>query len=508
MTKSRSSGVIPSAGAVGVSSGRNFQAEKVIETIDNMLQDRDVLKKAVVQCFKKVDAGPGQLDVNGLQLFRIHLSQALEIPTEAFGDLMNSYICFDFDGSGLLTVNETYKLVKFSLREFRKLIGGSDTNVKMPFRTMQEAGYTITKELGRGSQGVAKLAVDRQGREVCVKLLQKSQMSAAGIDEMREEFQTLQNLACDAISQVFELFQDNQFYYMVGEPYLGGDFMTLKSRAMHQGVTINESWFRDIARQCCEALRFMHEQAIMHCDIKEPNIMLKTTNFRAPKVVIIDFGVCRAMVQAPNGMPGGTPGYMPPETLETKKWHPRGDVFAMGVTLLQVVIDKMPPLGARTIRTPGGIFIEGCLTVQDMFNATRTRQPPMHLVPPALGGLRQLLGKMLVKQMQGRPTARQVLEDPWLKADTRTETPLRSKSPWATVGITKSFLERASISDEATPAIAALHALRRTLGASDQRLQAKQLDYCTPSDVVSKTSSATLPARPGQHVSFRHEDAE
>ncbi|CAE7945840.1 BRI1, partial [Symbiodinium sp. KB8] len=104
----------------------------------------------------------------------------------------------------------------------------------------------------------------------------------------------------------------------------------------------------------------------------EPNIMIKSRDFRQPEVVVIDFGVCRAMVTAPNGMPGGTPGYMPPETIQQRKWLPRGDVFCLGVTFIQVLLDKSPPTGPRTTATPGGIFVEGCQTIQDIFNATIT----------------------------------------------------------------------------------------------------------------------------------------
>lgn len=450
----------------------NPQDQKSISTITELLKDRSVLKRAVVQCFKRVEKEDDAVDCEGLLQVCEALSKVLELPLAAFGDLQNNFLCFDFDGSGMLEVNEVYKVVKHQLRQYRKTLGGETAVVNMPFRTLTQAGFTVYKELGRGSQGVAKLAKDPTGREFCVKCLKKDTMSAAGIEELQEEFQTLQLLAHDNIAQVFEIFQDAQFYYMVGEPYHGGDFMTLTQRAKEQQVPMTEDWWRGIFRQCAEALEFMHEQSMMHCDIKEPNIMIKSRDFRQPEVVVIDFGVCRAMVTAPNGMPGGTPGYMPPETIQQRKWLPRGDVFCLGVTFIQVLLDKSPPTGPRTTATPGGIFVEGCQTIQDIFNATITRKPPLDMMPAALADLTELLDAMLNKDITKRPTASQVLGLTWFeKALTPASKNLRKRNDWATVGITKSFLARPSVHDstEGNAAVKALKELQRSLGTGGQQ---------------------------------------
>ncbi|CAJ1336628.1 unnamed protein product [Effrenium voratum] len=451
--------------------GKSAKDQKAINTITDLLKnDRTALKRNVVQCFKRVEEDDDCVDCDGLTQICEALANDLDLPLKAFGDLKNNFLCFDFDGSGMLEVNEVYKVVKHQLRQYRKLLGGETLVVNMPFRTLQQAGYTVYKELGRGSQGVAKLAKDPAGREFCVKCLKKDTMCASGIEELQEEFQTLQLLAHDNIAQVFEIFQDGQFYYMVGEPYHGGDFMTLTPRAKEQGVSMTEDWWRGIFRQCAEAVEFMHEQSMMHCDLKEPNIMIKTRDFRNPEVVIIDFGICRAMVTASNGMPGGTPGYMPPETIQQRKWFPRGDVFCLGVTFIQVLLDKSPPTGPRTTATPGGIFVEGCQTIQDIFNATLTRKPPLEMMPPPLADLTDLLAAMLDKDVRKRPTASQVLGLQWFEgALSPNSRKMRSRNDWATVGITKSFLARPSVADEgANPAMKALRELQRSLGGTNE----------------------------------------
>merc|ERR1719446_1908809 len=115
---------------------------------------------------------------------------------------------------------------------------------------------------------------------------------------------------------------------------------------------------------------------MIHCDIKEPNIMVKTDDHQYPEIVIIDLGVATCMAR--DGALHGTPGYVPPETLETKMWFPVGDLFSFGVVIFQMLTNKVP----TDSRPFAGIFQEGCSDARDVFAATRSREPPFHLMPP------------------------------------------------------------------------------------------------------------------------------
>jgi len=296
------------------------------EVVSELLNDRRILKRAVVQCFKRTVVGDGGLSLQSLHGFKAKLSEVLDVPVHAFGDIATEFICFDFDGNGQLDVNEAYKLVKHQLLEYSKQFGGESRIRSIPFKSLSQAGYQMIKEIGRGSQGVVSLANDASMRKVCIKAFTKGRMSAPMVFDLQQEFEVMQVLACDRIARMNEIFQDASFYYMVGEVYTGGDFTTLRQRAAGCGVQMTDTWWRSIFRQCIEALAFMHEQAMIHCDIKEPNIMVKTENFHEPHVVVIDFGVARAMATAMSELKG-TPGYIPPETMDMGKWFPRGDIF-------------------------------------------------------------------------------------------------------------------------------------------------------------------------------------
>jgi len=142
--------------------------------------------------------------------------------------------------------------------------------------------------------------------------------------------------------------------------------------------------------------------------------MLKTSHLHRPAIVLIDFGFLQTAA-ADNTMVCGTPGYIPPEVWETGKRFPSDDVFAMGVVVMQLLLDKVPPHHNPPYCNvlPGGIFTEGASTFEDAFEVSRIREPPFEMMPVELSGLTSLTRKLLDKKMVSRPRALQVLRDPW-----------------------------------------------------------------------------------------------
>jgi RIO-like serine/threonine protein kinase len=381
-----------------------------------LLQDRASLNGLVVRLFEAITSKTHDLkhlDPRGLRCFRSSLTHHLGMPEEALGDLLTDYVRFDFDGSGRLGVTETCKLVKYHLWEYYKRSGapGAAHGSTIPLKSLEEAGYAVCEMLGKGSQAVVQLARDRQGNDRCIKCYKKDTLATGRLDMLREEYETMKLMGSPSLAQTFEIFQDAEFVYMVNEVYYGGDFTTLLPRARAQGVCMSEEWWKKLIRQCLQALAFMHQQAMIHCDIKEPNLMLKTENLRHPEVVVVDFGIAKAVGANENGFVSGTPGYMPPETLIHGKWFPRGDVFSLGVVIFQMTADRLP----ERLLTPmnKGLFLEGCCTLEEVKQATLYREPPLHFMPPH-PDLKRFTGRLLEKQLSDRSQAPQALADHWL----------------------------------------------------------------------------------------------
>lgn len=438
------------------------------ERIMLFLQDRARLKAMVLRIFSSVSSPTNNLDVNGLRCFRALLLQELGLPSETFGDILTDCIRFDFNGTGKLEVNEVYKLTKFHLWEYWKKLRGPEWKSNIPYKSLELGGYKVLKELGKGSQAVVKLCKNYDGLDRCIKCYSKDEMAQSGVEMLVDEFEAMQLLGCKRIANTFEIFQDARFYYLVNEVYYGGDFQTVKRRAQDQGVCTNEDWWRKLFKQCLRALEFMHQQAMIHCDIKEPNLMLKTHDLTEPDVVVVDFGIAKAMGAGDTNSFGGTPGYIPPETLQSHKWFPGGDIFSLGVVIFQMMTDNVPNEDAYG--SPNGLFVDGCSNLEEIITATLTREPRFEKMPPEFPGLLRLTRMLLQKHLANRPNALRAMEDTWFKVEAlpasnglcsgkemigsnaseqphvaqvpRESGPLRGAHPLASVGIVPEFIEK------------------------------------------------------------------
>lgn len=368
------------------------------------------LRDKVEQCYKTV-AGAGTLDISGVRKVRDTLMNMFGLPKIAFGNMETQMLRFDLDGDGRLDGHEMWLCVHTNLFEYTKQPDHHSHDLAVPHCSPGGAGYEIGKELGHGNQGHAHLGKSPSGELCCIKTYEKKHMGRADIDGLHDEYIVLRSLNRHPdVAFALDIFQDDNAYYMVQELYEGGDFTTLVHRGSRANVHMDEYWWRGVFKQCFMGLAHVHANGLVHCDIKEPNLMLKTSNFKQPHVVIIDFGLVRT---AANNAPTvcGTLGYIAPETWVTGKMYPRGDVFAMGVVIMQMLLDRVPPHHSPPPCgvLMGGIFTDGAKDMQDVQTATCVRNPPFILLSARFPLLAKLAERVLEKDASRRPCAKQVL---------------------------------------------------------------------------------------------------
>jgi serine/threonine protein kinase len=101
----------------------------------------------------------------------------------------------------------------------------------------------------------------------------------------------------------------------------------------------------DLLARTADALDYAHIHNVVHRDIKPANIMYDSIS---DSLKITDFGIARLLdvSRTRTGIVLGTPAFMSPEQLEGKNVNGHTDLFALGVSLYQLLTGRLPFQGA------------------------------------------------------------------------------------------------------------------------------------------------------------------
>lgn len=157
------------------------------------------------------------------------------------------------------------------------------------------------------------------------------------------EAANLSKLQHPNIIKVIESFETNNTVYYVMEYIEGGslDDYIAKNNGLKEDEAIK------IVKQIGSALAFMHNNKMLHLDLKPSNIMRKESG----DVVLIDFGLSKQYdskgePESSTKVGAGTPGYAPIEQAnyrEGKGFPVTMDVYALGGTMFKMLTGVRPP---------------------------------------------------------------------------------------------------------------------------------------------------------------------
>ena len=202
--------------------------------------------------------------------------------------------------------------------------------------------YRIARFLGAGGMGEVYAAADVVlGTTIALKILRAE---LAGSTVARARFRREMALARKVTSAHVCRLHD------VGE-HDGGVFLTME---LLEGRTLAEhlrgadpltvAEVERIAAQLVAGLAALHAAGVVHRDFKPGNVMVTDGGRRA---VITDFGLARAAADGDVAVTAelgllGTPAYMAPEQVEGRPATPASDVYALGVTLFELLTGTVP----------------------------------------------------------------------------------------------------------------------------------------------------------------------
>ncbi|MFJ7589286.1 bifunctional serine/threonine-protein kinase/ABC transporter substrate-binding protein [Streptomyces sp. NPDC097617] len=249
-------------------------------------------------------------------------------------------------------------------------------------------GHRLLGRLGAGGMGVVYLGRTEDGALAAVKVIREEYAEEA---DFRARFRREAEIAAQVDSpwavRITGADPD------APEPWLATSFVAgpslAEAVAAHGPLPLRA--VRILGKAMARALGVMHEQGLVHRDVKPGNVLLGMDRPR-----LIDFGIARggehtALTSADAVL--GTPGFLPPEQAEGRPVEPAGDVFSLGCLLAYAATGRLP---------------FGTGTVDAVLYRTVHDEPdfgPEILADPDLTAL---LRTCLAKHPDIRPTAREL----------------------------------------------------------------------------------------------------
>jgi serine/threonine protein kinase len=194
----------------------------------------------------------------------------------------------------------------------------------------------VQRRVGQGRMSTAWLARDlRRGGDVVLKVLNAGHAGDAARDAFAQEFAIPLSINNKHVIRVFDQCSTRAHPYIAMEYLDGGDL----AGWIRRGITASDAV--SLLGQAAMALAQVHEQGVVHCDVKPANLLLRSCG----ELVLADFGLARragATVHAVRGAVFGTPCYAAPEQTRGDRANSAADVYSLGVVFYEM-LRGIPP---------------------------------------------------------------------------------------------------------------------------------------------------------------------
>ena len=211
------------------------------------------------------------------------------------------------------------------------------------------AGYAFYEVIGEGRFGTVYRAVHSAiGREVAVKAIRRELADdPVFIRRFEAEAQLVAGLEHPHIVPVFDFWREPGGAYLVFRLLRGGS----AAQRLDSGGPMDLAIVTTIVEQVGSALMAAHAAGVVHRDVKPANILFDDDG----AAFLADFGIAigpagaKALVGSQlEVLAAGSPTHASPEQLGTGDVTPRSDIYALGLTVYQLLTARVLSTGALT----------------------------------------------------------------------------------------------------------------------------------------------------------------
>jgi len=242
-------------------------------------------------------------------------------------------------------------------------------------------GIRVLRLIGEGGMSRVYLASRESDDEPLVVKILRSEISRdkKALARFIEEYNLIERIAGRHVARIHGHGVSEGHAYLVMEFFDGGDLnKRLDGRAVPPGEALR------IFRELMFALGDIHEQGVLHRDLKPQNLMFRGDG----SLAIVDFGIAKhvdAVDLTGHGEILGTPRYMSPEQVRGMTLDLRTDIYSAGVLLYQMVT--------------GHHLFDGETAVEVALHHLNTPPPSL---PEELVRYQRLIDKLLEKDRDAR----------------------------------------------------------------------------------------------------------
>ncbi|XP_011621140.1 MAP3K epsilon protein kinase 1 isoform X1 [Amborella trichopoda] len=260
--------------------------------------------------------------------------------------------------------------------------------------------YMLGDEIGKGAYGRVYKGLDLEnGDFVAIKQVSLENIAQEDLNIIMQEIDLLKNLNHKNIVKYLGSFKTKTHLYIILEYVENGSLASIIKP--NKFGPFPESLVAVYIAQVLEGLVYLHEQGVIHRDIKGANIL----STKEGLVKLADFGVATKLTEADVNTHSvvGTPYWMAPEVIEMSGVSAASDIWSVGCTVIELLTCVPPYYDLQPMPA--------------LFRIVSDEQPP---IPDRLSpGITDFLHQCFRKDAMQRPDAKKLLMHPWIRNSRR-----------------------------------------------------------------------------------------